>query len=295
MLGDPRIALQPRAPYTITSDMRRGRDSGRVIQGYWEPAGATPGILPLRIADGATYPFIEVKGIGAVADSDPFYNRSVQTLNVQEDKVALILHPGGAFEVMLRTAAPPLWRQADALHDAFEFVWCSIAPLQTPLGLLPLALLLGVGIVKRVRKKSLRPYMPALGVGLGWTTLQLAFCLFRSGRVSVTSYQVQPTLVELGLAFVGTSGVVMLGLVRMLDAQKPMGKLLGLGICIAPTLALGGFYISAVIVLNIFMAQKSGESFWPLNYASVRMIAIVGIIEAVVFLNGYRLLRKSQQ
>ena len=102
----------------------------------------------------------------------------------------------------------------------------------------------------------------------------------------------QPTPVELGLAFVGTSAVVVLGLVWMLDARKPLGQLMGLGVCIAPSAALLGMYAGAVTVLNIFQAGKNAEAIWPLNYAPARMTAIVGIIEAVIFLQGFWLLRK---
>jgi hypothetical protein len=288
MLGDPRITLQTGAPYTITSDVSQG--NRRVIQGDWKSSGTTPGVLPLRIPDGAAYPFVQVKGIGAVSNDDPFYNRSIQTLNLQGDKAVLIVHPEGAFEITLRTAVPPLWRQADALRDAFEWVWCSVAPLQTPLGLLPLALLLVVGVIKSVRKKPLRPYLPVAYVGVGWATLQLAFCLLRAGNVSVSSYVISPTPVALGLAFVGTSACVTIGLVWMLDAPKPLGKLLGWMMCLSPTLTLLVFYTGVLTLLNTFAAQKSAEAIWPLSYSQVRMIAIVALIEALVFLAGYRLL-----
>ena len=295
MLGDPRIALQTSAPYTITSDVSQG--SRRVIQGYWKSNATTPGVLPLRIPDGAAYPFVQVKGIGAVSDGveddAPFYNRSIQTLNVQGDKAVLIVHPDGAFEVTLRTAVPPLWRQADALRDAFELVWCSLAPLQTPLGLVPLTLLLTVGITKAIRKNALRPYIPAVYVGAGWATLQLVFCLLRAGNVSVSSYAISPTPVALGFAFVGTSSCVTLGLVWMLDARKPLGRLLGWLTCFLPTLALLGFYTGALTLLNVFAAQKNGAGIWPLSYVQVRMIAIVALVEALVFLEGYRILRRN--
>ncbi|MBN2394132.1 MAG: hypothetical protein JXR84_25595 [Anaerolineae bacterium] len=291
MLGDPRIALQTSAPYTITSDVSQG--NRRVIQGYWKSSATTPGILPLRIPDGAAYPFIQVKGIGAVADDGPFYNGNIQTLNVQGDKAVLIVHPEGTFEVTLRAAVPPLWREADALRDAFELVWCTIAPLQTPLGFVPLALLLVVGIIKLIRKKPLRPYSPVVSIGAGWATLQLVFCLLRAGNVSVSSYAISPTPVALGFAFVGTSACVTLGLVWMLGTRKSLGKLLGWMVCLAPTLALLGFYTGILTVLNVFAAQKSMERIWSLNYVQVRMIAIVALIEALIFLTAYRRLRGS--
>jgi hypothetical protein len=297
MLGDPRVALQASAPYTITADVQQG--NRRVLRGDWESAGPMPGVLPLRIPDGAAYRFVQVKGVGAIAESDSFYHGRIQTLNVQEDKVALIVHPGGPFEVVLRRAAPPLWHQADALRDAFEYVWCDIAPMQAPLALLPLALLLLVGAVKRLRKKPLRPYLPALAVGAGWAIVQLAFCLLRVGRVSVTSYEMRPTPLKLGLAFVGTSGFGALGLVCMLSASRHasarrlVGRILGLGLCLAPTAALLVFYAAMVTVINLSMAQRAA-GVWSLNYAPVRMATIVGLVEAAVFVHGYRLLRKRQ-
>jgi hypothetical protein len=286
MLGDPRIAMQSSMPYTITADTKQG--NRRVIRGVWQSAAPTPGVLPLRIPDGAAYQFIRVKGIGAIADDAPFYNRSVQSLNVQEDKVALILHPDGEFEIELRATPPLLWSQADALRDAAEFVWCSIAPVQTLLAVVPVVLLAIIGIIKRIRHKPLRPYLPALGIGLGWACVQLVFCLFRAGKVSITSYLIQPNPTELGLAFVGTTAFVTLGLSRMLDAHKRLGKIVGLGICVAPVVMLIGFYASFTTLLNVSMAQKSPDAIWALNYAPVRMIAIVGLIELVIFLNGYR-------
>ncbi len=285
MLGDPRIALQANVPYTITSDVQQG--NRRVIQGNWTSAATTPGVLPLRIADGAAYQFVRVKGVGAVADSDPFYNSDIQTLNVQADKVALVVHPTGAFEVELRATPPLLWHQVDALRDAFEFVWCSIAPMQALLGLMPAVLLSIVVVIKHRRKMSLRPYLPALCAGVGWTTVQLVFSLFHTGRVSVTSYVVQPALIDLALAFMGTSAVVTLGLTQMMDARKPLSKLLGLGVCVAPTAALLSLYIGITTLLNVSLAQKNTEGLWPMNYAPARMAAIVGVIEVAVFLQVY--------
>ncbi|MDY0020246.1 MAG: hypothetical protein RBT47_09610 [Anaerolineae bacterium] len=291
MLGDPRIALQASAPYTITSDTLEG--NCRVIRGTWESAAPEPGVLPLRIEGGAAYPFIRVTGVGAVADSDLFYNRAIQPLAVQGDKVVLILHANGPFEVVLRGSVPFLWRQVDTLRDAFEYTWCTVAPVADWLGVVPLLLLPGLAVVKRLRKKPLRPYLPALGIGVGWAGIQLAFCLLRAGKVSVSPYLLRPTAGELGWAFVETAAFVLLGLVWMMDARKLWGKVLGLGVCVAPTVVLLGFYTGFIALLNLFMSQKVPMGIWPLNYTQVRLLAIVAIVEAVVALNAYWLLCKS--
>ncbi len=292
MLGDPRIALQAGAPYTITSDTVEG--DRRVIRGTWKSAAPEPGVLPLRIEGGAAYSFIRVTGVGAAADSDLFYNRAIQPLAVQGDKVLLILHADGPFEVVLRESAPPLWRQTDALRDAFEYTWCTVAPVADWLGVVPLVLLPVLAIAKCLRKKPLRPYLPALGVGVGWATIQLAFCLLRAGKVSVSPYLLRPTAGELAWAFVETAAFVLLGLVWMMDARKPLGKVLGLGVCVAPTAVLLGYYTAFITLLNLFMSQKVPEGIWPLNYTQVRLLAIVGIIEVAVVLNAYSLVCRRE-
>jgi heme/copper-type cytochrome/quinol oxidase subunit 2 len=53
---------------------------------------------------------------------------------------------------------------------------------------------------------------------------------------------------------------------------------------VAPSAAVLGLYAGAVTVLNGSMAKRSVEGVWPLNYAPVRMAAIVALVEVMVFL-----------
>ena len=293
MLGDPRLSLRTSAPYTITVDAEQG--SRRVIHGTWESAAGTTGILPLRIAGGADYGFTQVEGVGAVGDEDPFYHGALQTLNQGEDEVVLILHPPGTFQVVLRRTAPLFWRQRDARRDAFEFAWCSIAPMQSWLGLLPLGALAAIASLKRKRGKSLRPYLPAAFIATGWAGIQLGFSLIHRGGVSVTSYVVNPATVELGLAFAGTFACVALGLIVMLDARRPRGVLVGLAIGVAPPAAVMGFYTGLLTLLNCFAAGKTAAGLWPLNYNPVRMLVIVLTVELAALLTAYRALWKRRR
>ncbi len=289
MLGDPHLAVQVEAPYTITLDQRSG--DRRVIRGFWESAATNPGVLPLRISNGAEYSFMTVTGVGSVSEGDPFFNRSIQTLNIGEDKVALILLPEGDYEIELSQNPPFLRHQADGLRDSFEFVWCSIAPMQSVVALLPVIFLSGFVIISYLKEKPLKRFLPGAWVGVSWALLQMVFCVLRSGKVSVTSYQVTFTPVELYLAFLGTFSLVVLGLTWMLETNKKVCRLFGLGICIAPTSALMSFYFGIITVLNLFNAQNSSGGFWPLNYNPVRMAAVVGILEVMVFIHSYSFLR----
>jgi hypothetical protein len=88
---------------------------------------------------------------------------------------------------------------------------------------------------------------------------------------------------------------VALGLVWSLDARKWVGRALGLGVCLAPTGLLLGFYTGALTVFNMAISQKSPDGIWPLNYASVRMAAIVWLVEWVVFALAYRVIKENQR
>ena len=63
---------------------------------------------------------MRIKGLGAAADSDPFYNGRIQTLNAGFDKVVLLQHPGETIEIELRRSPPPLWWLLDPVRDSLE-------------------------------------------------------------------------------------------------------------------------------------------------------------------------------
>lgn len=60
-------------------------------------------------------------------------------------------------------------------------------------------------------------------------------------------------------------------------------------------LELLGVYAGVVTPINVIKSQKSPEAVWSLNYASVRMAAIVGLVELIVFLPAYRGIKRSRE
>ncbi|MGD8627000.1 MAG: hypothetical protein PVJ34_20870, partial [Anaerolineae bacterium] len=100
LLGDPRLALQAGAPYDLAA---------AEAEGAWLElafAGAPAGFVPVRIPGGAGYGFVEIPGVGAAWQDEPFYNARLQMADVGTDKLVLFEHEGGDFRLRLRRDPP---------------------------------------------------------------------------------------------------------------------------------------------------------------------------------------------
>ena len=116
LLGDPRIALQQEAPYSVQDDRVEGLT--RIVKYADAPAG----LIPIRIPNAAGYSFVEAPGVTAAWESDPFYNSRLQMVNIGSDKYVLLVHAGGDFSLRLQTSPPWYWVIADPLIDSLDQV-----------------------------------------------------------------------------------------------------------------------------------------------------------------------------
>ena len=90
LLGDPRIALQAHPLFQPARDELQG--NLRTLAYADLPAGT----IPLRIAGGAAYGYVEVVGVTAASTRDPFYNSRLQMADIGADKYQLHRWPAGA-------------------------------------------------------------------------------------------------------------------------------------------------------------------------------------------------------
>ena len=114
LLGDPRLALGNEAPYVLVSDSVSGKV--RVLNYTHAPAG----VLPVRIPGGAQYDFVEIPGVSAAWEHDPFYNARLQMVDIQDDKYLLFAHSGGGFTLYLRDSPPWYWVAGDVFADVLD-------------------------------------------------------------------------------------------------------------------------------------------------------------------------------
>jgi hypothetical protein len=183
LLGDPRIALQAEAPYRLVESRS---SNGSLTLSY---ADAPPGIIPVRIPGGARYHFVDIPGVSAAWERDPFYNARLQMVNSGDDKFILFEHQGGDFRLRLQANPSWVWVVGDVLADSLDTTYLFfhehgsdvIMLVAGILTLLPAAWLL-------LRKKaSLRSLVPALLTGLGFAVLHGLYAWARLERLTITS------------------------------------------------------------------------------------------------------------
>ncbi|PKO12027.1 MAG: hypothetical protein CVU39_26140 [Chloroflexi bacterium HGW-Chloroflexi-10] len=116
LLGDPRIALQSTPPYQVSRDNTVG--SVRTLTLH----GAPQGLIPVRVTGGGIYRYVEVPGLAATTDGDPFFNARLQAASLGGDKYILVNHAGGDFTLRLRKMPPLMWLLHYPLTAAFDHV-----------------------------------------------------------------------------------------------------------------------------------------------------------------------------
>ena len=114
LLGDPRLALQKEAPYTLVDDYEAANT--RILHFSNAPAG----IIPVYIPDAAQYSFVAIPNVAAAWAGDPFYSGTLQMINIGADKYLLFIHRGGDFTVRLAPQPPWYWPVVDPLIDALD-------------------------------------------------------------------------------------------------------------------------------------------------------------------------------
>lgn len=99
LLGDPRSFLGEAIPYSLTADYNQeGERHIRLV-------GLPEGSIPLKIAGGAGYSYVEVSGGSKGWRDEPFFNPRLQMVDIGEDK--FLLYSGGEEEISLRLKTNP--------------------------------------------------------------------------------------------------------------------------------------------------------------------------------------------
>ncbi len=259
LLGDPRAALQPRPPYQLVEDREEG--SWRILSYQDVPAG----IVPIRIAGGAAYSFVQVKGITATAEGDPFYNSRLQMADIREDKYILLAQGGGELTLRLRRQAPWYWFPTDILLDSLDDVLL-FSPQAggdiIALGFLsiPLAWCGWQALRKHIPWRMLRS---ALAIGAGAAFLQGVYTLLRLNQVTIISKAVVFSPTGLAAGFLLTA----CGALIYFRARRLGGKVLGLLVMTFVSWSPMVFSLAAVGIFNIvFFIPAMGTALY--NYSA---------------------------
>jgi hypothetical protein len=273
LLGDPRIALQAEAPYRL---IETESSNGTLTLSF---AGAPAGILPVRIPGGASYRFVEVPGVNAAWDRDPFYNARLQMVNIGQDKFILLEHEGGDFTLRLHSRPSWLWVAGDVLTDSLDTTYLFFAEHGTDLIMLVAGIVLWLVVWLILRKRvSSRTLVPALLTGLGFVALHGLYALARLGQLTITSKIVgfRP------LSLVGTFLLVSCGAFLFLNARSWGGRIVAV---LASTLSA---WLPAVMQLSLFfiannLLPRSGFGVGLWNAALGTQPLIVFAFECILF------------
>lgn len=114
LLGDPLIAFRAAPPYELASDVE---EDGRRTLVY---QGAPAGIIPVRVAGGGSYSYVEVVGVGATSSHDPVFHSRLQATSLNGDQYILFQHKGGDFTIRLAETPPWGWGPAHLLLFALD-------------------------------------------------------------------------------------------------------------------------------------------------------------------------------
>ncbi len=198
LLGDPRIALQSEPPYELVTDQQEERQ--RFVTYRAVPAG----VVPIRIADGAAYQFVEATGITSASEQDPFYNSRLQMVNIQNDKFILLVHQGGDLTLKMRMQTSWYWLLADILTDSLDDTF--IFNQQTGGDIIAIVFviipLIWIGWQVFRKRLTWRRVGIATAVGIGSALLQGLYVLIRLDQVTITSKAVVFSPLSLVAAFI---------------------------------------------------------------------------------------------
>jgi len=244
LLGDPRIAFQAEPPYQLISDESDGQSRTLVYRGL--PGG----VVPIRIPGGAAYRYVHAEGLTAAAQDDPFYNSRLQMLDLQADKLLLLVHSGGDLTLRLERHVPWYWYPLDIWLDALDHTL--IYAQQSSGDLLALAFsslpLLWLGwqvFKKRLSRPAVRL---ALLIGLVAAAWHGIYIVTRLAQVTITSKPVVFSPLSLLATFILTT----CGALIYFQARAWLGRACGLLVATFSLWVPGVFAWGLVLVFNRF-------------------------------------------
>ncbi len=277
LLGDPRIALSEKPPYSIIEDRQQNRTRTLVY------TNAPAGVIPVRIEDGALYSFVEVVGQSSAWARDPFYNGKVQFTDVGPDKYLLFLHEGGDFTIRLQEAAPILYRLTMPVIAAFDRVYLFNYDTggQELLLMIDGIMLIVAGILFRRRKNQLRAWLIALTLGILFALLHTAYGVLRLPYTTITN---KPLILS-PLGPVSTFIQVSTGAFIFYTARSWSGRIAGIAVATLTTLFMTAMGFVLIFLINTSYTTTIGAPLW--NHASNVMGLLAWIITAILLWTAY--------
>jgi uncharacterized membrane protein YqaE (UPF0057 family) len=252
LLGDPRIALQAEAPYHLTGTRS---SNGSLTLSY---AGAPAGIIPVRIPGGAKYRFVDIPGVSAAWEHDPFYNDRLQMVNIGADKFILFEHKGGGFSLRLSSHPAWTWVVGDVLADSLDTTYLLFFEHGLDIIMLILGILLWpVAWLIQRKRGSARTLVAALLTGLGFAVIHSLYALARLERLTITA-----KIVEFKpLSPLSTFLLVSCGALLFLNAQSWRGRVVAilvatLSALLPAVLHLGLFYVANNLAPKVMFSTE---------------------------------------
>jgi hypothetical protein len=229
----------------------------------------------VRIPGGAGYGFVEIPGVGAAWQDEPFYNARLQMADAGADKLVLFEHEGGDFRLRLRRDPPALWLVGDLVLDALDQVLLYLK--QSDVVALPLAaLLLAVAAWRRWRRRSTEKarwsagLLPAGLVGLSFTAAHGLYAAARLGQVTITSKAAVLAPTALAATFLLTGCATL----YYLEARTWRGRVTALLIGSFGALAPGLFGLGVIGLGNLMVRQQGlGTGLWNYRLGLLSLIA----------------------
>jgi len=273
LLGDPRIALQTDPPYHLVDDRQEGER--RILTFRDVP----PGVIPIRISNAAAYRFVEVPGVTAAAEQDPFYNSRLQMVNIQNDKFILLVHEGGELTLWMRLQAPWYWFLGDILLDSLDHTFIFVQQASGDIIAIVFAVIPLVWTGRQIIRKRLgwQKICLAMVIGIGAIILQGVYVLVRLDQVTIISKAV----VFSPLSIVAAFALSMCGALIYFQARSQIGKLTGLFVITSVSWMSMVFGLVLFAAFNTFVfIPETGTALY--NYS-------LGLLSACSFLFTFTL------
>ncbi len=263
-LGDPRIALQAGPPYQVLEDKTEG--NARVIHFSAAPAG----FLPVRIAGGASYSYVQIPGEATADDRDAFYNSQIQMVNIGEDKYILFNHHGGEFTLRLQPRQPLLRLVTNPLLDVLDhsLVFIQQGLAQTMVFILLQSLI--TLIVLRLNPAPLRRLVWTVGIA-GWAAFSLhgLYVILRQPHLTIISKVVKFNPLMLLVTFLAVATGAYLYLTARTSWKKALAVLEATWVYLAAAL----FNLGAPAVINVMARSRIGGAIYNYRMGWINLIA----------------------
>jgi hypothetical protein len=259
ILGDPRLSLQTEPPYSVQDDEMVG--DVRVLAF----SAAPEGVIPVRVPDGAAFPFVEIPGVGRAWQSEPFYNSNLQMADIGGDKYLLFLHAGGDFTVQLHRTPPWYWPLLRTVTGALDHATVihhaqgSLIPGWIASGVL---MLIVTWVAVRSKPPRARSVALAIAVGLLVTALRGSYALARRAylttlythwlRTMDRGFELSPSV--LVAAFLVATG----GAWLYLHARMRLGRGGALLAILFPNWMFAAFWLGSGVLINALACQRYG-------------------------------------